>query len=56
MAGKDNTTRIEWLESQYHGLVARLEVQDVELKRISEQLAKGGESTAGHHSKIIRAL
>ena len=53
MAGKDNTTRIEALESRVYNLAARLDVLDVELKGIAEVQTKGVDTTAGHTTKII---
>jgi hypothetical protein len=52
MAGKDNTTRIETLETQSANLAARLDVFGAELRAISELLRKAGTATEGHTLKI----
>src|SRR5205823_4091332 len=52
MAGKDNTTRIEILENQAANLVARLDVQDVLVKGITEGLKKWSDICEGHTTKI----
>src|SRR4051794_9805966 len=53
MAGRDNTTRIEQLESQTANLAARLDVHDAALKGISEVQAKGGAAAEGHAARIV---
>jgi chromosome segregation ATPase len=52
MAGKDNTTRIEILESQAANVSGRLAVFDFQLKVISDLLKKYSEASEGHGSKI----
>jgi hypothetical protein len=51
--GRNNTQRIETLESQAANLSARLDVYEIQLKGIIEGLTKGMEVTAGHTEKII---
>jgi DNA repair ATPase RecN len=50
--GKNNTQRIETLESQAANIVARLDVQDTQLKGITEGLKKSTDSTQGHSAKL----
>ena len=50
--GKNNTQRIEALESQAANMSARLDVHDREIKGISEVLKKSADATEGHASKI----
>jgi hypothetical protein len=50
--GKNNTQRIETLESQAANITARLDVHDALIKVIDELLRKSDDVTQGHVSKI----
>lgn len=50
--GKNNTQRIETLESQAASLAARLDVFDKVIENVSKLLEKYGDATEGHGSKI----
>jgi hypothetical protein len=50
--GKNNTERIETLESQAASLSARLDVYDTLIKAITELLKKCADDSEGHGSKI----
>src|SRR5438034_10441502 len=50
--GKNNTQRIEILESQAATLSARLDVFDTLVKSLTELLKKYSDATEGHSSKI----
>lgn len=50
--GKNNTQRIETLETQTANMSARLDVHDIQLKGIHEGLKKSTDTAEGHTSKI----
>ena len=52
MAGRDNTTRIEILESHAANVTARLDVQDILLKGVSDLVKKANELCESHTTKI----
>ena len=50
--GKNNTQRIETLESQAANMSARLDVHDIEIKGVADLLKTSSDSTRGHTTKI----
>jgi hypothetical protein len=52
MAGRDNTTRIELLESRAETAAGRLDVIDIQLKWITDTLNKAVTTHEGHSAKI----
>jgi hypothetical protein len=50
--GKNNTQRIEILESQAANMSARLDVHDILIQGLKAVLEKGTEATEEHTSKI----
>src|SRR5690242_1613092 len=52
MPGKNNTERIEVLESQAANIVSRLDVHDFQLENIAKALEKWVNSAEGYNSKL----